>query len=440
MGSSDTYVLPRLAEPDTPLGIMQRGRGASFLWAKTNHADVREVLLECLTNDPRQDRQVEQRAHLYLEIAEEIELDAAPLVTFVERASPWERGWSLEAESAFVVLGRLAACGESTARSVLHTHLESGPLWNQALAQLESYEELWAGTDDLLSIRLTDQGVSEVLQDELYRTRIEEEPWRSWRARQPALEAIARKALADERRSDPKQPTSAMSTAELLQWPESRRAARVLATRQSDEDVRALRDAAKGEELPAKGIALEALGLQNDPTVLDVAIEVLQRNHPGALRGAAHRYIEALAPSLTLARAREWFVGEPSLRTAGAIVLEEHAQREDVPRLLSELVPALRSGEMYRLCDILNALLRFADDGPFPDAEVAFVEAPYSRARTQAARLLRAANEDFGERFAYECLWDCEEETREIGASVVDQGLPGAAQRVEYIKEARERE
>ncbi len=55
-----------LADPDSLLGMLQRGRGRGFLLAsETPPQEVWPLLLECIMNDPRFDRQCEDREEYY---------------------------------------------------------------------------------------------------------------------------------------------------------------------------------------------------------------------------------------------------------------------------------------------------------------------------------------------------------------------------------------
>lgn len=69
-----------LAAPDTPLGQLQRGRGAGWLRAIQDPAQGRTNLLACLARDPRWDRQVESRGDYYATLALELEVTPAQIV------------------------------------------------------------------------------------------------------------------------------------------------------------------------------------------------------------------------------------------------------------------------------------------------------------------------------------------------------------------------
>ena len=61
------------ASPDSLLGQLQRGRGEGFIRIlSAPKLEASQLLLECISNDPRLDSQVEQRAEYYASIAVEL--------------------------------------------------------------------------------------------------------------------------------------------------------------------------------------------------------------------------------------------------------------------------------------------------------------------------------------------------------------------------------
>jgi hypothetical protein len=415
---------------------MERGRGASFLWAVSNRVEAQDLLVGCLASDPRWDRQVESRGFLYSEIAEATALESAPVIAVLDAIEPQEAGWCAEADLALQVLTDMAVRGDEPARSALRRQVEYGPLWADAVGQVECEESLWPGYGDLLAKRLRAEGFAERFVSQLFQSRIDAEPWLSWRTRHADLERAAQSLYASGWARPPRRPEHKLArqtTQDLIELSQSN--GRELATRRTPDDVRLLREAALTGEGFAKRNALEALGRQGDPSLIDEALRPLRAVDCGSLRAAAHRYLRELPADISLGPGREWFVGEPALRSAGEMILERHGQPSDLPLLVSELTPALRQGEMHRLCSILEALVRFPEEGPFPAAEDVFVEVPYSYARIRAVRILRATDKSFRDRFSYECLWDCEGQIRDIAVEAVDRGRPGAAGRIEALQE-----
>jgi hypothetical protein len=52
----------QLASAQTPLGLLQRGRGAGFLWALRQAKDARPLVIVFITRDPRWVRPLESSA------------------------------------------------------------------------------------------------------------------------------------------------------------------------------------------------------------------------------------------------------------------------------------------------------------------------------------------------------------------------------------------
>jgi hypothetical protein len=82
-------------------------------------------------------------------------------------------------------------------------------------------------------------------------------------------------------------------------------------------------------------------------------------------------------------------------------------------------------------CGMLEILARFPEAGPYPEVEIVFKEAGYSRTRIYAAEVLAASDSQrFAHGLAVECLWDCEERVRLIGCDSVDLEVPDVRARL----------
>src|SRR3954470_23791901 len=83
-------VLPTLADPADPLGKLQRGLGSGYLWAlDADRAVSQALLVHCVFNDPRWDRQLDDRDDYHATLALDVGLDLAPLEGWL-RSSPEE--------------------------------------------------------------------------------------------------------------------------------------------------------------------------------------------------------------------------------------------------------------------------------------------------------------------------------------------------------------
>lgn len=95
-----------------------------------------------------------------------------------------------------------------------------------------------------------------------------------------------------------------------------------------------------------------------------------------------------------------------------------HSEPADVPAIRDAFRDAVDAGSMYGVCDLIDALARHPASGPFAELRSVFAEIGYSYARCRAARAMAAVDREFAGTFAVECLWDCEAEIREVGASM----------------------
>jgi hypothetical protein len=150
-------------------------------------------------------------------------------------------------------------------------------------------------------------------------------------------------------------------------------------------------------------------------------------DEPTLVYRAAIKAMTALPPALTLDLARVWFdTGADTQQYVSRSILTAHGTRADVLRARTALVSSLRTGsdgwqDYYLMCDMLELLARFPDAGPYPEVEIAFREARYSRARSYAATVLAASERTrFAGGLAVECLWDCEGQARQTGCACVD--------------------
>ncbi|MDA0352022.1 MAG: hypothetical protein O3A10_07425 [Chloroflexi bacterium] len=70
-----------LANPDTTLGKLQRGRGAGWLEClELPRGEAHDLLWRCITADPRLDHQVESRVEYYATLARRTKFDVRRLL------------------------------------------------------------------------------------------------------------------------------------------------------------------------------------------------------------------------------------------------------------------------------------------------------------------------------------------------------------------------
>src|ERR1044072_4445882 len=98
--------VPNLADAADPLGKLQRGLGSGYLWAlDADRAVSHALLVHCIFNDPRWDRQLDDRDDYYATLALDVGLNLEPLES-------WLRGSAEEdnetAHDILAMLGRMA--------------------------------------------------------------------------------------------------------------------------------------------------------------------------------------------------------------------------------------------------------------------------------------------------------------------------------------------
>ncbi len=94
---------------------------------------------------------------------------------------------------------------------------------------------------------------------------------------------------------------------------------------------------------------------------------------------------------------------------------------------------ALR-GEDPRLSGVLAALARFDGFGRIPELEQLFCQVENSFWRGYIAKAMTVtAPVEFASTYAFECLWDCDDYTRELGCEKVSLSIPGALERLREL-------
>ncbi|MEA2219084.1 MAG: hypothetical protein QOJ35_1710, partial [Solirubrobacteraceae bacterium] len=306
---------PTLADPADPLGKLQRGLGSGYLWAlDADRAVSQALLVHCIFNDPRWDRQLDDRDDYHATLALDIGLDLGPLEAWL-RASAGDDGET--AQDVVDVLGRMAIRGHGEARRVLREYVSYGALWARAVEGLvggdagpvsagQPWPEIVAGLDAVLLERFaTPDALAEALAGIDPRVR----PWTLWSVENPRIA----QALALDHASAPpvkrawrprerQVKAHEMHTVELLAIPESSRWAQIaeeLATRTTPYDVELLVAAANAPDLPMRRAAILALGQQGRREVLAIAERNTHQAERGKLQGAIALALEAMPLSQT---------------------------------------------------------------------------------------------------------------------------------------------
>lgn len=433
---------PVIAPSGTLLGLLQRGRGDGTLHALTApRAEALAALNHCVLRDPRHDWQVENRslyyARLYLDLNGELDEIEAHLFDVEDTLDTEESRTGL----SLAVLGHLASYGRRDALELLRRYAATGSNWAWALDELALRDDdagLRALAAPVLA-RFPADAEGEAELAATVRDAFEPRPWRLW-AEDPRESISTRVRAAQEtgcfdrwqRQMSPTGPRPGWSVQAVFEWAQQGvergvalhvPAARCLTAVAGPEDRPDIVAAAKDGTEGARCTALRYLADSNDPDALDL-IEGAVATGSTAVVEAAVGTFERMRSIAAVDRARGW------------------ARRPDVLGAAAGRVLACRGGTGDR--DLVLGALREAVRGEGPDAptlwtltdgagrlEIAcaapvlrhiYRETASSHLRGRAARALAATDPSFPAGFAVECLWDCEESTREIAARHAETG------------------
>ena len=461
-----------LADPDTLLGMLERGRGAGYLLAvETIPTTVWPLLIECITNDPRLDRQVEVRADYYASLILETQMDLTPLDDYLRHYDgPGDMYWKviLTIETLFSLACRL----DRKALHILQEYISYGYYWQDAVRYLW-FCQVDGALDDvdrrMLNRLSQDQAFREdfetsIFDDlQMYCRSDEEldvgpllpvcEPWKSLCQKNERLAKAFHQfcppdAIQPSARKKRKTFTdlTELSIRELFSMmdrpdkPPFYKAAQALEQKVSlvDEDL-LLKNLSNENDYKAM-LALKGLGILGTPRAFEGVKSIIEftKEPHSRIRARAFDAIAQMPASLSLETGRKWFQqDEWPLQVAGGAILENHATSEDIPLLVNVLKnPKTIQCKDFRLSSALEAFWRFDSIGHIPEIENVFVVVPHSYQRWRAACAMATTAPDvFQTNYAYECLWDCHNDTRICGCENVSLSQPDVLARLNEISE-----
>ncbi|MER6717880.1 HEAT repeat domain-containing protein [Streptomyces halstedii] len=444
---------PFIAPSGTLVGLLQRGRGDGTLHAlAAPRPEALAALNHCVLSDPRHDWQVENRslyyARLYLDLdggTEEIE------------GHLWAPEDHLDTDDsrtglALAVLGHLASYGREDALVLLRRYAATGANWAWALDELALRDDD-SGLRPLAGPVLdrfpaTPEGDAELAA--AVRDAFEPRPWRLW-ADDPRPAVGARIRAAGEqgsfdrwqRQMRPGGPRPGWSVQAVFDWAEQGLArgsvlhvpaARCLAAVAGAEDRPRIVEAARGGPDGARCAALHYLAEAQDPAVLDL-IEEAAVSASGTVADAAVAAFERMCDDSAVERARRWAHRPDALGASAAGVLACRGTAQDAPLVLAALREAVRGDgpDAARLWTLVDGTGRLGIACAAPVLRHVYRETSSSHLRGRAARALAATDPSFATGFAVECLWDCEETTREVAALHAETGDIRVAERLRRL-------
>jgi hypothetical protein len=423
---------PDIAPSGTLLGLLQRGRGDGPLHAlAAQRAEALAALERCVLRDPRLDWRVESRSLYYARLYSDLEgpLDGIEQHLFHpdDLLVPDEHRCGL----ALSVLGHLAGYGRRDALHLLRRYAATGGCWEWALDELAVRDDE-AGLRSLgpaVVARFPETPEGDAALATAVREAYEPRPWQLWAedTAEPATARRVRKAAEQvsfdrwQRQIRAGGPTPGWSVRAVLDWAqqglEDQPAARCLPAVAGPEDRPALLEAALRGPSAARAAALRHLTDRRDPRSLDL-VEAAVADHDDRVVRAALESFERRRDDDAMARARAWAARTDPLGAAAARILARHGGPQDADLVLAALRRTVQTGgaDAEGLDALVEGVGRLAVCRAAPVLRHLYRETSSSQLRGTAARALADADPGFAAGFAVECLWDCEESTRELAA------------------------
>ncbi|MFC9958298.1 HEAT repeat domain-containing protein [Streptomyces sp. JHA19] len=444
---------PVIAPSGTLLGLLQRGRGDGTLHALTApRAEALAALDQCVLHDPRHEWQVENRslyyARLYLDLNGELDAIEAHLFDVEDALDSDESRTGL----ALAVLGHLASYGRRDALELLRRYAASGSNWAWALDELALRDDdagLRALAAPVLARFPADpEGDAELAV--AVRDAFEPRPWRLW-ADDPRPSIATRVRAAHEtgcfdrwqRQMSPTGPRPGWSVQAVFDWAQQGLdrgaalhvpAARCLSAVAGPEDRPQILEAARDGGDGARCTALRYLADTDDPEVLDLVEAAVVTGSPVVVEAAVDAF-ERMRSAAAVDRARGWARRPDPLGAAAGRLLACRGGAQDKDLVLAALREAVRGEgpDAPTLWTLVDGTGRLGIACAAPVLRHIYRETASSHLRGRTARALAATDPSFPAGFAVECLWDCEESTREIAARHAETGDTRVVERLRRL-------
>ncbi|MET8639398.1 HEAT repeat domain-containing protein [Streptomyces sp. NPDC004096] len=444
---------PVIAPSGTLLGLLQRGRGDGTLHALTApRAEALAALNHCVLRDPRHDWQVENRslyyARLYLDLHGELDDIEAHLFSAEDVLDTDECRTGL----TLAVLGHLASYGRRDALELLRRYAASGSNWAWALDELALRDDdagLRALAAPVLA-RFPADAEGEAELAVAVRDAFEPRPWRLWADdSRPSIATRVRAAQEAgcfdrwQRQMRSQGPRPGWSVRAVFDWAQQGiergavlhvPAARCLTAVAGPEDRPEIVEAARFGEDGARCTALRYLADSNDAEALDL-IEAAVASGSALVVDAAVDAFERMRSMAAVDRARGWARRPDALGAAAGRMLACRGGAQDSDLVLAALREGVRGEgpDAPTLWTLVDGAGRLGIACAAPVLRHIYRETASSHLRGRAARALAATDPSFAAGFAVECLWDCEESTREVAARHAETGDTRVVERLRRL-------
>jgi hypothetical protein len=444
---------PVIAPSGTLLGLLQRGRGDGTLHALTApRAEALAALDRCVLNDPRHDWQLENRslyyARLCLDLDGGLEAIEAHLLGPADVLDTDEHRTGL----ALSVLGHLASYGRRDALELLRRYAAQGSNWAWALDELALRDDdagLRSLAEPVLARFPADpEGDAELAA--VVRDAFEPRPWRLWADDpRPAVRDRIRTARETasfdrwQRQLESTGPRPSWGVRAILDWAQQGAergvrleapAARCLLAVAGPEDRPELLRAARSGPDGARCAALRHLADTGDPQALDL-IDAAVADGSASVQEAAVDSFERMRSAASVDAARAWSHRPDPLGAAAGRVLALRGDARDGALVLAALRAAVRTEgpDAPTLWTLVDGAGRLGLGCAAPVLRHVYRETASSSLRGRVARALAATDPSFAAGFAVECLWDCEETTRELAARHAETGDARVVERLRRL-------
>ncbi|MFF3768220.1 HEAT repeat domain-containing protein [Streptomyces sp. NPDC001922] len=430
---------PDIAPSGTLLGLLQRGRGDGTLHAlAAPRAEALAALHHCVLHDPRHDWQIENRSLYYARLHLELDGGLDPIEQHLFHPDDLVDGSEQRTGLALAVLGHLASYGRTDALLLLRRYAVAGSNWAWALDELALRDEDDAlkalGRAVVARFPRTPEGEADLAA--AVRDAFEPRPWRLWADDQDDPDTAARVRAAREqgsfdrwqRQLRPSGPRPGWSVGEVLDWaqqgldqhpsqPRHAAAARCMTAVAGPEDRPEIVEAARSGPDGARCTALRHLAEQQDPEALDL-LDAAAASPSAVVAEVAIASFERMRSTAALERARGWARRPDAVGRAAAGMLACRGGRQDSELVLAALRTTVRTegADAAELWTLVDGAGRLSIACAAPVLRHIYRETSSSQLRGRAARALAATDPSFAAGFAVECLWDCEETTRELAA------------------------
>ncbi|MBA0051039.1 HEAT repeat domain-containing protein [Streptomyces sp. AJS327] len=454
-----------IAPSGTLLGLLQRGRGDGTLHAlAAPRAEALHALWRCVLRDPRSDWHIEHRSLYYARLHAELDAGLDTLADHLFHPDDQLAAERAEHRTglALSVLGHLASYGDDGALVLLRRYAATGANWQWALDELAVRDEDAAlrllGPAVLARFPQTPRGDAELAAAS--RDAFEPRPWRLW-AEDPARPAQAERLrrVSEQRSFDRWQrqlntgPRPGWSVREVLDWAQedaeqrpgpSREAAaaRCLLAVAGPEDRPALLAAAAGAEPGGpirRAVALRHLAEVGDRAAPDL-IELAAADPRPTVAESALAAFARMRGDAAVCRAREWAAAPEGalpegLAAAAGEMLACRGGERDATAVLAALRRTVRvaGADSPALWPLVDGAGRLAVRAAAPVLRHVYRETASSELRGRTARALAVTDPSFAAGFAVECLWDCEESTRELAAQYAATGDDRVVERLRRL-------